>query len=154
MTLPEHEVKFFRDYVASGKPLVALRTSSHAFENWKEFDKDVLGGNYQGHHGAKLKTTVSVLPAVKDHPLLRGVSGFVSEGSLYRNSPLQPGTKPLLMGEVEGKPPEPIAWTHEYRGAPVFYTSLGHPSDFKEESFRRLVTNAIGWALKEQEKLP
>ena len=152
MTLPEHEVKFFRDYVDAGKPLVALRTSSHAFENWKEFDKDVLGGNYQGHHGAKLKTTVSFVAEAKDHPLLRGVSSFVSEGSLYKNAPLQPGTKPLLMGEVEGKPPEPIAWTYEHKGSRVFYTSLGHPSDFKEESFRRLVTNAISWALKEQEK--
>ena len=151
MTLPENELKQFRDYMQSGKPLVALRTSSHAFENWKEFDKEVLAGNYQGHHGAKLKTTVSLQPNLTEDPILRGVAGFVSDGSLYRNTPLQSGAKPLLMGEVEGKPPEPIAWTHNYQGARVFYTSLGHPNDFKEESFRRLIMNAIIWALPSKE---
>jgi hypothetical protein len=27
----------------------------------------------------------------------------------------------------------------------VFYTALGHPQDFQEESFRRLVVNALFW---------
>lgn len=147
MTLPVEQLAKFRKYVESGRPLVGLRTASHAFQNWKEFDAEVLGGNYQNHHGSKLKTTVSVIEAAKEHPILRGVTPFVSDGSLYKNSPLRPGAKPLMMGKVEGHPAEPIAWTHEYKGARVFYTSLGHPNDFKEESFRRLVRNAIEWGL-------
>ena len=148
MTLPETELEHIRNYVKAGKPLVALRTSSHAFENWKQFDKEVLGGNYGNHYGNKLKTTVSLIPTAKENPLLRGVTGFVSDGSLYKNTPLQPGAKPLLIGKVEGHPPEPVAWTHNYDGARVFYTSLGHPNDFKEESFQRLVRNGIEWALQ------
>ncbi|MGZ8940148.1 MAG: ThuA domain-containing protein [Limisphaerales bacterium] len=148
MTLPENELAEIRKYVESGKPLVALRTSSHAFENWKEFDKEVLGGNYGNHYGNKLKTTVSVAAGAKDHPLLRGVSEFVSDGSLYKNTPLGPGAKVLLMGAVEGHAPEPVAWTRENKGARVFYTSLGHPQDFKEESFRNLVRNGIEWGLQ------
>src|SRR5256885_10409834 len=31
-----------------------LRTASHAFENWKEWDRDVLGGNYHNHYGNDL----------------------------------------------------------------------------------------------------
>jgi type 1 glutamine amidotransferase len=147
MTLPAHELDRIKKYVHSGKPIVALRTSSHAFENWTEFDRDVLGGNYGRHYGNKLKTTVSLLPEAKNHPILRGVSGFVSDGSLYKNTPLQAGAKPLLVGKVEGYPAEPVAWTHEFRGARVFYTSLGHPNDFQQESFRRLVRNGIIWAL-------
>ena len=45
MTLPEEELAQIKKYLEAGKPLVALRTSSHAFENWKEFDGEVLGGN-------------------------------------------------------------------------------------------------------------
>jgi type 1 glutamine amidotransferase len=30
----------------------------------------------------------------------------------------------------------------------VFYTSLGHPDDFKDESFVRLLTNAVFWTAK------
>ena len=74
---------------------------------------------------------------------------FVGNGSLYRVSPLTAGARPLLMGTIEGKPPEPVAWTHEYgdRKAKVFYTSLGHPEDFAEAGFRRLLLNAISVAV-------
>lgn len=148
MTLPEAELEQIKAYVKSGRPIIGLRTASHAFENWKEFDREVWGGNYGNHHGNKLKTTVSVLPEAASHSLTKGVTGFVSEGSLYRNTPLQPKARPLLQGRVEGFPPEPVAWTHEREGGGrTFYTSLGHPDDFKEASFRRLFSNAIEWAL-------
>ena len=94
-----------------------------------------------------MKTTVSLLAEGKDHPIVRDFSSFVSDGSLYKNSPLQNGAKPLLVGKVDGYDAEPVAWTHEYKGARVFYTSLGHPNDFKEESFRRLLRNGIEWAI-------
>src|SRR5687768_4647988 len=44
MTLPEGQLAQIKSYVNSGKPLIGLRTASHAFENWKEFDNTVLGG--------------------------------------------------------------------------------------------------------------
>jgi type 1 glutamine amidotransferase len=149
MVLPEEQLNRFKKYLDSGKPLIGLRTASHSFENWKEFDAVVLGGNYQNHHGNQFKTTVSVIPEARDNPILRGVTGFVSDGSLYKNTPLRPGSKPLLRGTIEGQPPEPVAWTHEYHGGRIFYTSLGHPNDFKNESFERLLHNAIGWALNQ-----
>ena len=147
MTLPEEELNRIRKYVDSGRPLIGIRTASHSFQNWKEFDHDVLGGNYGNHYGNQLKTTVSIISEAKEHPILKGFSPFVSDGSLYMNTPLQPGSKPLLLGKVEGKAPEPIAWTHQYKNARVFYTSLGHPNDFKEESFKTLLRNAIEWSL-------
>ena len=148
MTLPEEELAQIKKYLEAGKPLVALRTSSHAFETWKEFDREVLGGNYKNHYGNKLKTSVSIVPSAKESPLLTGVSAFVSDGSLYKNTPLQPGAKPFLIGQVEGHAPEPVAWTHSFKANRVFYTSLGHPNDFKEESFRNLLRNGIAWALQ------
>lgn len=148
MVLPEEQLARFKKFAASGKPIIGLRTASHAFENWKEWDHDVLGGNYQKHFDNKLSTTVRVLPEAAGHPILAGVAKeFVSPGSLYRNSPLPEGSKVLLTGSIEGKPPEPLAWTHSYRGTPVFYTSLGHPEDFKLEPCTRLLLNAVQWAL-------
>src|ERR1051326_4512457 len=58
MTLPEDQLGRVRKYVASGRPLIALRTASHAFENWKEWDHEVLGGNYQNHYGNELAATI------------------------------------------------------------------------------------------------
>ncbi len=147
MVLPEEQLNHFKKYLAAGKPLVGMRTASHSFENWKEFDAQVLGGNYQGHHANELKTSVSLIAEMRDHPLLRGVTPFVSDGSLYKNTPLRAGSKPILLGTVTGQPPEPLAWTHEYHGGRIFYTSLGHPNDFKQDSFLHLLQNGMEWAL-------
>src|SRR4029079_10808511 len=95
MVLPEERLNRFKKYLDSGKPLIGLRTASHSFENWKEFDAQVLGGNYQNHHANQFKTTVSIIPEARDNPILRGVTGFVSDGSLYKNTPLRAGSVPL-----------------------------------------------------------
>lgn len=53
---------------------------------------------------------------------------------------------PLLTGTAGNHPPEPVAWTNiREDGGRVFYTSLGHASDFEEAGFRQLLNNAIAW---------
>ncbi len=148
MTLSEEQLGKIKQFINSGKPLIGLRTASHAFENWKEWDRDVLGGNYHNHYGNDLTAAIKVRPEAADHPILKGVAKeFTAGGSLYLNAPLPPSSTVLLMGSVTNHPPEPVAWTHEYKGVRIFYTSLGHPKDFENRSFRRLLVNAIYWAL-------
>jgi len=107
----------------------------------------VLGGNYQNHYGKDSTPKVVIELAAKSHPILQGVpESFTSAGSLYRNTPLQSNTMLLLTGTIPGHT-EPMAWTHDYKGARIFYTSLGHPDDFKDDAFRRLLINAIHWSL-------
>lgn len=148
MTLPEEQLGKIKKFVGSGKPLVGLRTASHAFENWKEWDREVLGGNYHNHYGNDLVATIKVRREAADHPILKGIEKeFAAGGSLYLNAPLPASSTVLLMGSVTNQPPEPVAWTHEYKGARIFYTSLGHPKDFENRPFRRMLVNAIHWAL-------
>ena len=40
-----------------------------------------------------------------------------------------------------------VAWSKTFKGAPVFFTTLGHPKDFESESVRRRLTNRIYRAL-------
>jgi nicotinamidase-related amidase/type 1 glutamine amidotransferase len=164
-TLRKEQLAVFREHAAAGKPIVAIRTASHGFsppkgaapppghEVWDEFDRDVLGGNYTGHHGNSKpgdpRTLVRVVPDAARHPILRGVPGdeFVVRSWLYKVSPLAKGATPLLIGRVEGREaPEPVAWTHTRRGGRVFYTSLGHPEDFELPAVEKLLKNAIDWA--------
>jgi rhodanese-related sulfurtransferase/type 1 glutamine amidotransferase len=147
MTLPEEQLGYFKSHVESGKPLIGIRTSSHAFENWKSFDADVLGGNYHNHHGNKLETSVSIKDSQATHSILSGLAPFVSDGSLYKNAPIQEDTQILLEGTATGHPAEPVAWTRTSNNRRVFYTSLGHPNDFKESAFKSLLINSIYWAL-------
>ena len=136
------ELKRFQDYCANGKPIIGIRTASHAFQNWLVFDKEVLGGNYQGHYGAGPITHVQISPENKDHPILKGLSDFDSFGSLYKNIPIAEDTTLLLTGKTETNS-EPVAWTRIHNGGRVFYTSLGQQKDFEQEMFLQLLANAV-----------
>ncbi len=149
MTLPKDQLSRIRSYVEKGGPVVGLRTTSHAFENWKEWDNEVLGGNYHGHHKNHLVATARVPQAAAKHPIMLGVKKtFVTGGSLYETTPLAEGATLLLNGTVEGAKPEPVAWTHKYKGARVFYSSLGDAKDFASQPFMQMLVRGIHWALE------
>jgi type 1 glutamine amidotransferase/nicotinamidase-related amidase len=151
------EMDALRAHLAAGKPLAAIRTASHAFDvrgkapegdfvEWREFDREVLGGNYHGHHKEGVAATLTA--AADGHPILQGVAlSFESRGSLYKTSPLQASAEVLLTGSIPGATPEPAAWTRRFGESRVFYTSLGHPDDFQNPNFQKLLANAVVWAL-------
>jgi type 1 glutamine amidotransferase len=144
LTIDGEQLQRVKKYCTSGKPLVGIRTASHAFQKWLDLDKEVLGGNYQNHYPDGPETVITVAGKAKDHPILAGVKPFRSKGSLYRNTGLAKDVTVLLNGAIPDHT-EPIAWTRSYKGGRVFYTSLGHQKDFENESFLRLIANAIYW---------
>lgn len=158
--LPKEQMAMIRRYLDAGKPLVALRTSCHAFdikaeppegmETWADFDPVVLGGNYHGHLRPGPFTEISATPGATESPILADVklAGWTSKAALYRVSPLASDTNVLLTGKCVDVV-EPIAWTHRYRSARVFFTSLGDVHDFQTPQFRTLLANAIFWAMDE-----
>ena len=137
-----------KKFVKAGKPVIGIRTASHGFQNWLEMDKAVFGGDYQGHFGKNVECTVAAAAAAKDHPVLKGVSGFTTTGSLYKNPKVADDVTVLLTGTIPKEPAQPVAWVREQKGQRVFYTSLGHPDDFKDAAFLRLLVNALAWATK------
>lgn len=157
--LPASELAAIRRYLEPGRPLVGIRTASHAFDargtgpegsaQWPTFDAEVLGGNYTGHHGKNVDTTVTLADGAKEHRILKGVeTPFASKATLYKTKPLNSSATPLLIGTIPGSEPEPVAWTNTYSGGRIFYTSLGHEEDFKNENFVRMLTNAVEWCLQ------
>ncbi len=164
--LPPDEMQCLRDYLGRGKPLIALRTSSHGFAargavpaglaQWPEFDREVLGCRYDGHAGGG--QIVRIAPEAGAHPVLDGLQGpYTERETLYRSAELAPSCSVLLVGShtaADGStaaaavPDQPVAWTTAYRGAKVFYTSLGSGSaSFTKPWFRRMLVNAVFWAL-------
>jgi nicotinamidase-related amidase len=164
-TLPPGQLQVVRDYTAAKKPLVAIRTTSHAFATrnnstpqgratWQRFDRDVLQGNYDGHHGnhtdqGDSATVVWVPSSARENLLVAGVpSGEFTVGSwLYKMAPLGDLATPVLMGRVGNSSREPVAWSvNTDDGQRVFYTSLGSQDDFGQPEFVGLLHNAIYWA--------
>jgi hypothetical protein len=162
-TPPIAQLDAVRTYLASGRPLVGIRTACHAFllvgakptdpqlEDWPEFGPEVIGSHYTKHYSDVLIATVAIASGAENHPILRGVSAAALGGnaSLYAVSPLAKDAVPLLVTTIPGHPPEAIAWTHTYGAnlARIFYTQLGVPRDFQNPYFRRLLVNGVAWAL-------
>jgi type 1 glutamine amidotransferase len=92
---------------------------------------------------------VSVADVAKAHPVLGGVTNFESVGSLYKNPNVSPDVSVLLTGDIPGGS-APVAWVRQRPVAGkmqrVFYTSLGHPEDFRNPVFVRLLVNGLFWA--------
>jgi len=165
--LPDDQLNRILTYVDSGKPVVGLRTSTHAFlypdgsphhALNDSFSRDLFGQKWVTHHGNTSSTTVAVHAAHAAHPILRGVEPFAARSWLYHVAPLSGGPSTILLdgtsvnsrltAKADQFPPvQPVAWTRAHKGARVFFTTLGHPADFAQPSMRRLLVNGILWAL-------
>jgi type 1 glutamine amidotransferase len=138
-----------KKYLADGGPVVGVRTASHAFQNWPELDREILGGNYKNHYGKGPPTELSLTDAGKTHPATKGFEPFKSAGTLYRNTGLAADATVLMNGSIPDHT-EPVTWTRERKGLArngrAFTTSLGHQRDFEEEAFRVMLSRALFWA--------
>jgi type 1 glutamine amidotransferase/nicotinamidase-related amidase len=156
--LPAEQLAAVRAYLDAGKPLVALRTASHAFavrgtapedrQQWPAFDREVLGCEYSGHTGNALGADVTLAADAAAHAILTGVAPqkWHSTGSLYKSAITDPKATVLLTGAA-GDFQAPVAWARLHGKGRVFYTSLGHRDDFAQPQFRQLLINALHWAM-------
>lgn len=116
--LPNAQMKHVVDYVAAGKPVVGLRTATHAFNlknsdfqhyHWQfadgGFGRSVLGETWVAHHGhhGKEGTRGRIAHGQEKHPILKGIK----DGEIFGTTdvytvklPLPGDSKPLVMGEV------------------------------------------------------
>lgn len=121
-TLPDDQMRCFADYLASGKPVIGMRTATHAFKidagpyagySWdcKEpgheggFGRQVLGETWINHHGihGKQGTRGVVAPGQEAHPILRGVGAgaiFCTTDVYEVRLPLPGDSLPLVLGQV------------------------------------------------------
>ena len=172
MQLPDEEWQIVEDYLKSGRPVIGLRTANHSFRYGKDhprydwnvdFGRRALGTPYIVHQSSS--TEIKIVSENRDHPIMSHVTKreWVSPGTLYL-ARLEPGCLPLVVGTGKGKARSlrrqfgemqvkeietaPVAWAWENEwGGKSFYTSLGHPGDFAEESFNRMLLNAICWSV-------
>ena len=172
LKLPDEEWKPIEDFLASGKPVIGLRTANHAFKypadhpraEWNEgFGRRALGTPYIVHQMGE--TEIEVVAENGGHPIMTHVNKetWTSPGTLYL-AKLEDGCLPLVRGSGHGKERlirrgfgevqvkafevAPVAWAWENEwGGRSFYTSFGHPGDFAEVSFNRMLLNAVHWGL-------
>lgn len=125
---PDDQMRHFVDYYQSGRPIIALRTSTHAFNypadskspyaryGWQSkewpggFGEQVLGENWISHWGNHGSQATRSRPEVTSSPLTRGVGEMFGTTDVYEAAPPADATI-LFRGEVvDGmKEPDPPA---------------------------------------------
>lgn len=208
----DEQMKYIDEYFKSGKPVIGLRTSTHAFnfpgnskwrhysngyggekKEWRDgFGRLVLGEKWISHHGGhKRESTLGILVEdQKSHPILRGIK----EGDIWGPTdvygvrlPLPGDSTPLVLGQVtlrendkpapddvlfgmrptdrkakpgvKNNPMMPVAWTKSYqlpggKKGKAFTTTMGSSTDLLSEGTRRMIVNAVYWALDMSDKIP
>lgn len=117
--LPDEQMQQFVDYYLAGKPIIALRTSTHPFNysrdsqskfekfHWQSrewpggFGKQVLGETWVAHHGAHKKeaTRGIIEPSAKNHPILKGIDDIFGDSDVYTVN-LPDDAEVLVRGQV------------------------------------------------------
>jgi type 1 glutamine amidotransferase len=164
--LPDEQMKHIVDYVESGKPIIGLRTSTHAFNNpkskyakyhWQSkekgyeqgFGRQVLGETWISHHGkhGSQSTRGIIAKEAADHPIVRGIK----DGDIWGPTdvygvrlPLPGDSKPLVLGEVlKGMKPtdEPVTGKQNEPMMPIAWTRSYETANGKKA---RVFTTTMG----------
>jgi hypothetical protein len=124
--LPEEQMQHFENYLLEGKPLLAIRTSTHAF-NFKDknhafahygwnydgektdwhlgFGKNILGETWYTHHGhhQQQSTRGIIAPNAENHPLVNGIeSGAIwGPSDVYGiRMPMEGDAQSIILGQT------------------------------------------------------
>ncbi len=165
------ELDSIRRHIESGKPVIAVRTASHAFgarekgtgyqppaghASWNTFDVDVLGARYTGHYRdiegkPPLAVEAWIEESASSHPIVQALpfSGPILIGhKLYQYENLDPTIDVIMSARHSSdEPAQPIAWTNEKEGKRVFYMSPGGVEEMATTEIQSLLKAAILWGL-------
>ena len=117
--LPDEQMQHFVDYVESGRPIIGMRTTTHAFQIPKDrefgrydfrssewpggFGQQILGDTWLNHHGGhKRQSTRGIIAdGAEEHSIVRGCEDVWGPTDVYGvRLPLPGDSQPLVMGQV------------------------------------------------------
>lgn len=163
--LPPQQMQPIEDYINSGKPIMGLRTATHAFNmgakdpfaKWSNgsgvkgfeggFGKQVLGEKWVAHHGAhgRESTRGVIAPGEEKNPIVRGCEDIWGPTDVYTVTlPLPGDSKPLVLGQVlTGMKPDdkPLEGKKNNPMMPIAWTKTWTPSEGKTA---RVFTTTMG----------
>ena len=170
--LSDEEFAIIGRFLNAGKPVIGLRTATHAFRGKAKFESlacaefglKILGEKWVSHHGSHKHQGARgvVEEANKNHPVLNSVADVFAPSDVYGVVHLGAADTILLRGAVtenldpaskpipgdKNNPMMALAWLHEYTApdgatkGTAFCTTAGAAVDLVSEDLRRIVVNA------------
>ncbi len=163
--LPDQQMRLIAAYVEAGKPIIGIRTATHAFsippgktyakysfdsKAWDGgFGRQILGETWINHHGqhAVESTRGVIAKGMEQNPLVRGCRDLWGPSDVYTvRLPLPGDCRPLVLGQVlEGRKPtdKPVSGVKNAPMMPVAWTKTYRGSGGRSG---RVFTTTMGCA--------
>ena len=171
-TPDETGARHITNFLNAGKPVIGIRTATHAFNGkgkfgsigYGEFGRKVLGEQWVSHHGGHKRQGCRgvIEEANAKHAVLNSVKDVFAPSDVYGVTHLTDADTVLMRGAVtetlnpaskpidgdKNNPMQPLAWLHTYMTPDgqgegrSFCTTAGASVDFVSEDLRRLIVNA------------
>jgi hypothetical protein len=162
--LPDADMRHIVEYVEAGKPLIGIRTATHAFAyeadskspyarwSWDSaewpggFGRQILGETWVNHHGKHgTESTRGVIPeARRDHPVLRGVSDVWGPTDVYGIRDLPADATVILEGAILAGMQPTDAAVEDARNAPRMPLAWIRERPLAEGRVQRVACSTIG----------
>ncbi len=158
-------------FLDAGKPVIGIRTATHAFTGgdkfgtlgYGAFGPTILGDGWVNHHGRHKSQGARgvIVKANAEHPILRSVSDVFGPSDVYGikrvkddvetillrgavTESLDPGSK--IIDDAKNDPMQALAWLHTYKSpagktGTSLCTTMGASVDLVNEDLRRLLVN-------------
>lgn len=144
-----------QEFVHRGGAVIGVHAAADSHYGWPWYGR-MIGGYFRRHPAGTPEGALRV--AEPCHPATIALPAeFRRADEWYFFSDLNPDTTALVtldpgsIGDPESGP-VPVAWFHEFDGARVFYTAMGHTKEsYAEPLFLRHLAGGIRWALKLEE---
>ncbi len=164
--------KHIVSFLNAGKPIIGIRTSTHAFQGkedfggltYDDFGLKILGEQWVSHHGKHKVQGARGIPVAgkTSHPILNSVKNIFCPSDVYGVIHLTDADQILMRAAVtesldpsspkidgeKNNPLQPFAWIHTYQRpngsgqGTSFCTTGGASVDFVNEDLRRMIVNA------------
>lgn len=142
----------FQDFVRSERGIVAVHAAADSHYHWPWY-RQMIGGAFARHPpGTPEARIVAVAP---DDPVMVGLPAEIVRADEWyyfkdfrEDTTLLAGFDPLSIGEP-GPGLRPLSWRHEFEGARIFYTGMGHTEEsFSEAYVRDHIAAGLSWVVE------
>ena len=141
----------FQDFVRSGGGIVAIHAAADSHYHWPWY-RQMIGGAFARHPPGTPEGRI--VAAAPDDPVMQGLPAeIVRRDEWYyfkdfrEDTVLLTAFDPVSIGEP-GPGQRPLSWRHEFEGARIFYTGMGHTEEsFSEAYVRDHIAAGLRWVL-------
>lgn len=139
-------------FVRRGGGVVGIHAASDSHYHWPWYGR-LIGGRFASHPPGTPAGTIRIVD--RTHRANRGLPATIRRtDEWYYFDDYNPEARllvtldPASIGEKDVNP-NPVSWTHEFEGARVFYTAMGHTAEsYAEPNFMRHLAGGLAWVLR------